>query len=562
MSRSHSVRKSSDDASHIVGFRNFLTTPKPSERFNGKYKLSQEDLDKALKLLAERIGQESNRIDVNWDNENIPSGYTYLAQLIGHDFVFNSASLISINNCLEQKNLRKSYLQLDTVYGADSVGFHNRYYSPYNEKKYKTNFRLSSIKGNKKAFRDLPRSSSCYLQDSPDIKKKILSDILAADIRNDGNIILSQLTTLFCLLHNIIINKINYEKDSRIESEIKFEATKKVVIAIYHKIIREDFLNKILHPDIYGYYNNDLNDFFSKKDDKEPSMELCHAVFRFGHSMVRPNYKLSDKNENVILEDVMRYSSLRNPHLFPLPSDWLVAWSNFFCELGPEPPANMSRVIGPHIAKFLNKGTRNGQVYIYCPFERSEKQNEKCKALLPYRDLVRGSSSKMSMWSVHYLIKEIEKKSNNDLKKIIAGNKLFKEWKIWVYEIKKWLDEYKVFDRESKIKEFLSNDPPLYFFTLFEAKKTSSGKTLGPLGSIIIAEEFFKLLRSESNRNNANLKKYGSLCTESYDEIFFKNLSDLTNLSGKPSSVMSEVIKFVEKNITDEDLYAEKYPII
>ena len=104
MSRSHSVRKPSDDVSHIDGFSNFLATPKPSERFNGKYRLSQEDLDKALRLLAERIEQESNRIDVDWDNENIPSGYTYLAQLIGHDFVFNSAPLISINNCLEQKN--------------------------------------------------------------------------------------------------------------------------------------------------------------------------------------------------------------------------------------------------------------------------------------------------------------------------------------------------------------------------------------------------------------------------------------------------------------------------
>ena len=97
---------------------------------------------------------------------------------------------------------------------------------------------------------------------------------------------------------------------------------------------------------------------------------------------------------------------------------------------------------------------------------------------------------------------------------------------------------------------------------MFEAKKTSNGKTLGPLGSIIIAETFFKLLRSENSRNKINLKKYHSLYAENYDESFFRELSNLTKLSGKPSSVMSEVIKFIEKNITDEDLYAEKYSII
>ena len=97
---------------------------------------------------------------------------------------------------------------------------------------------------------------------------------------------------------------------------------------------------------------------------------------------------------------------------------------------------------------------------------------------------------------------------------------------------------------------------------MFEAKKTSNGKTLGPLGSIIIAETFFKLLRSENSRNKKKKKKYHSLYAENYDESFFRELSNLTKLSGKPSSVMSEVIKFIEKNITDEDLYAEKYSII
>ena len=54
-----------------------------------------------------------------WENPDIPSGYTYLAQLVAHDCVFTSAPTGAVSQIgTGVKSWRSSLLQLETIYGG------------------------------------------------------------------------------------------------------------------------------------------------------------------------------------------------------------------------------------------------------------------------------------------------------------------------------------------------------------------------------------------------------------------------------------------------------------
>ena len=54
-----------------------------------------------------------------WENPDIPSGYTYLAQFVAHDCVFTSAPTGAVAQIgAGVKSWRSSLLQLETIYGG------------------------------------------------------------------------------------------------------------------------------------------------------------------------------------------------------------------------------------------------------------------------------------------------------------------------------------------------------------------------------------------------------------------------------------------------------------
>ena len=129
-----------EEAGTGPGFRHFLGNPTAPEQFNGgEYRLSLPELDKALGKLAQRmaISMNDERHDPaatapqQWENAKIPSGYTYLAQLIGHDLVHSSISLMPLNNPIQPRNLRALGLNLDTIYGGGPGDRATGYWTPH-----------------------------------------------------------------------------------------------------------------------------------------------------------------------------------------------------------------------------------------------------------------------------------------------------------------------------------------------------------------------------------------------------------------------------------------------
>src|SRR5262249_2342822 len=107
---------------------------------------------------------------------------------------------------------------------------------------------------------------------------------------------------------------------------------------------------------------------------------------------------------------------------------------------------------------------------------------------LPYRDLM--SAVLADLWSVKDLVKTVAAQKPDLMKGAYANNV-----QSWREDLQRWLEQAaSAADFEPGDVQSLAADPPLPFFVLFEAEKETGGKTLGILGSIIVAEVLYALL--------------------------------------------------------------------
>ena len=255
--------------------------------------------------------------------------------------------------------------------------------------------------------------------------------------------------------------------------------------AIYHNIIRNDLMRRVIHPAIHASYCGLHPHFIDRPEparnaalgDWEIPLEFSHGAFRFGHAMVRPEYQINDLSLHD-LNNTLEKSSINDPANMPLDETWMVQWSRFFEINGSTP--NFSRRIGPH----LSDGLGNDQ--IFPAFDETERVG------LLYRDLLGAGLA--GMWSVDALIAEIGNRSPH----FIAMSRLLADRDYRVNQLREWLVSARAYGAlTDEDIETLSNDPPLPFFILFEAMQQTEGLQLGLLGSIIVSEVIFGALASD-----------------------------------------------------------------
>ena len=152
----------------------------------------------------------------HWENPLIPSGYTYLLQFVAHDLV-HSAIPLSVSGGLGAgtANARRAPLRLETLYGSGPVGSPHIYAldAPSDDRRTKLRLGRMRWKENEPAtgcpFRDIARTRA---ENVTGIDRSIagvrvaLTEALVADPRNDDHAVMSQLTALFALLHNALID--------------------------------------------------------------------------------------------------------------------------------------------------------------------------------------------------------------------------------------------------------------------------------------------------------------------------------------------------------------------
>jgi hypothetical protein len=539
------------------GFRHFLGTPAPSQRFHafGIDPLTSPEHLPKLRALMHRL---SRRMDAeiqwpphrsgsaeHWENPLIPSGYTYLLQFVAHDLV-HSAIPLSVSGDLGggTANARRAPLRLETLYGSGPVGSPHIYAldAPNDDRRTKLRLGRMRWKENEPAsgcpFRDIARTRA---DNVTGIDRSIagvrvaLTEALVADPRNDDHAVMSQLTALLALLHNALIDLIRrQESNSAPNGQFgaaykRFLCAREAVTLIYHNILRNDLMRRVIHPAIYAAYSGPTPHFIDRGDeasrglvigDWEIPFEFSHGAFRFGHAMVRHEYCINDLSIQD-LYSTLEKTSANDPVNMPLDETWMVQWSRFF-EINENRP-NFSRRIGPYLSDAL------GNDQIFPAFDETQRVG------LLYRDLLGAGIA--GMWSVDALIAEIAARKPQ----FIAMSRLLADRIYRVGQLRDWLVAAPAYGAlTAEDIETLSSDPPLPFFILFEAMQQpqAEGQRLGPLGSIIVSEVIFGALAGDPRSSSGAVlaAQLADLSREYYPVNFFQEIPDISS--------MAQLVKF------------------
>ena len=223
------------------------------------------------------------------ENSLIDAGYTYLGQFIDHDLTFDPASSLQKQNDPDGLvDFRTPRLDLDCLYGRGPADQPYMYTGDGQKFLFGANLSEGHVKVH---VLDLPR------HDSPDESGKVRARALIGDKRNDENTIVSQLQSAMMQFHNRLVD----------DKKVSFEEAQRQTRWHYQYVVINDFLPTIvgketvysilphLDPTKSGDIFSDTPDlrFYQPERDAYIPVEFSVAAYRFGHSMVRPIYRLS-----------------------------------------------------------------------------------------------------------------------------------------------------------------------------------------------------------------------------------------------------------------------------
>jgi Animal haem peroxidase len=547
------------------GFRHFLGTPKPSQRFKA-YGIDPSKAPGHSEKVRTLMNRLSRRMDAaiawpvhrdatieRWENPGVPSGYTYLLQFVAHDLV-HSAIPLSVTGALgaDTANARRTALRLETLFGSGPVGSPFVYAQDTPNDERRTKLRLGRMRWKDKEvesgcpFRDIARTPAenvTGIDRSIPGRRVALTEALVADPRNDDHALMSQLTALFALLHNGLVDVVRRgEPITGINANLgaaykRFLCARDALTAIYHNIIRNDLMKRIIDPAIYAAYSAAVPPFMDRpanfdigaatadrraRDEWQIPLEFSHGVFRFGHAMVRPEYVINDLSTHDLI-NTLEKTSANDPVNMPLDSSWIVRWSRFF-EIGGSRP-NFSRRIGPHLSDAL------GHDKIFPAVDQTNRVG------LLYRDLL--GSALAGLWSVDAMIAEISIRRPQ----FIRVSRLLADRPYRVGQIREWLAAEPSYGRLTPDDiETLANDPPLPFFVLFEAMQQpeAQGLRLGSLGSIIVSEVIFGALEHNELPVARNARSLGDALSAISAQYYPTNVfEDIPEIAG-----MDQLVEF------------------
>jgi heme peroxidase len=292
---------------------------------------------KALGVLGEKMKAKVDALKDGPDDEEggIPSAYTYFGQFIDHDLTFDPASSLQRQNDLDALvDYRTPRFDLDSVYGR---GPDDQPYLYEDGRSFLLGRQLTGAAANAGA-RDLPRSGG----QSSERRRAIIGDP-----RNDENVIVSQLQGLFLRLHNKLAADPVRKGWSfaRLQREVRFHYQWAVLNDFLPTIVDHGVLGQIL-PHLEKKTNVRLDkpklEYYKVKHEPYMPLEFSAAAYRFGHSMVRPGYRLSETIGPLAIFTDNPASNEGLTGFREFPSNWAIDW-NLFMDLQPRNPDDKTR---------------------------------------------------------------------------------------------------------------------------------------------------------------------------------------------------------------------------
>lgn len=231
----------------------------------------------------------------NPDNADMTAGVTFFGQFLDHDLTLAlKAPILEQTNPRRTTNFRTAEFDLDSLYGNGP----DRSPELYDTGSGNIKFKVEAIPGSEAVSRkgavrfDLPRDSN--------------NNAIIADSRNDENVLLSQFHLAMLKFHNAVTDRILKDPTfaNRSDKDV-FNEAQRQVRRHYQWIIVNEFLpttigqervNDILRNGTRFYNVTDRNeDGLLRNAIREPliPVEFAVAAYRFGHSQVRPSYRVN-----------------------------------------------------------------------------------------------------------------------------------------------------------------------------------------------------------------------------------------------------------------------------
>lgn len=273
--------------------------------------------------VEELLLDESQDRDEKLLSTRLPAGATYFGQFLAHDLSFTSQDPVVRKQAPE--NLRSPRADLDCLYGGGPVVSPILY-----SKRFPARFLFGD--GSGQVFTD---------GDTVDLLRTAQGTSAIPDPRNDENQIIAQMHLALQIQHNRLVTASKRSVDKPREA---FEAARNCLRHHYQWVIATDFLRLILHEKSYDWLLTAL-EAMRQGADVEYRLplgkitggtaipkEFALAAFRYGHSMVRPEYHLSSSVPSRPLVPLSpsapAHTHLLGGHLF-VPG-WEVDWRFFF----------------------------------------------------------------------------------------------------------------------------------------------------------------------------------------------------------------------------------------
>ena len=291
------------------------------------------DDEHSLKHLGDLAKEMTSPVDPNdpkdgpdSEESGIPAAFTYFGQFIDHDLTFDPASSLQKQNDPDALvDYRTPRFDLDNVYGRGPDD------QPYLYSDGITLLRGPALTGaatNPKAT-DLPRSVATPTpNDGPGGPARLRAII--GDPRNDENKIVSQFQGLFHRFHNRVAKENPTWDFPTVQRTVRFHYQWILVHDFLPRIVSAEALEAVVPGGIahVGKVNPVLK-YYHPKDEAFMPLEFSAAAYRFGHSMVRPGYRL---NDTVGPTPIFKFVNSTDQDLrgfAPPPSAWAIDWQRF-----------------------------------------------------------------------------------------------------------------------------------------------------------------------------------------------------------------------------------------
>jgi hypothetical protein len=393
--------------------------------------------------------------DAKGDLKAIPAGYTFFGQFVDHDLTFDPrSSLQKANDPDNLEDFRTPAFDLDNVYGRGPDDQPYLYENEGGAARYRlrTGTAISAKKGDDIAGGDLPRTGD--------------GTAVIGDMRNDENLIVSQIQAVFLRFHNSIVAALS--ADGLTGNKDLFAEAQRVARWHYQWVVVHDWLRRlcgdaivdeILDANGGGKYGKPKLRFYHYERFPFMPVEFSVAAYRLGHSTMRRKYRLNADVELPLFGTPPR--DLQGGH--PVPAEHVISWRYLL---------DFKKY--PGVAQSCRK-----------------IDHKLCSPVIHLPDSVAQPGDVPSP--------DFDPNPSKDIRRSLAYRNLLRAYRLGLPSGQAVARRIGVTPKDILPGKKKGEETPLWRYMLDEAEAQENGDRLGEVGARITAETFIGLLAGDSS---------------------------------------------------------------